>query len=817
MSNLLQDIRYTLRILLKSPGYTAVVVLVLGLGIGANTAVFSVVHAVLLRPLPYPQSDRLMVVRERRMAEYNEPVAYPDYVDWRNGQHSFTDLAMARRDSANIAFPAASGLPPERINSATISANFLSILGLHPELGRDLSAAEDTPGGPKAVLLSDALWRRRFGSDRTAVGQRILVNGVSREIVGVVPPEVGFPRMAEMFVPMGDLRVSPDLNSRGNHVSFSVLGRLKPGVTPIQAEQDLAAIAAELARRYPDSNAGEGVHVQSMLNAAVSDYSQSLYLLLGAVGCVLLIACANVANLQLARASTRQKELAVRAALGAKRWRLMRQMLTESAVIGLLGGALALLLALWATDAIVGLSPEGAPRFHEVHLDLAALGFTAVIALGTGLLVGIWPAWRISGLAGMATALHEGSSRGGTGSAVQQRTRATLVVAQVALAMGLLACAGLTLKSFWRLQNTPLGFRRDSLLMMAISLPETKYPEEKVMLFDTQLLARVRQLPGVASVAIGSGVPFSERGWSSDFHLTGTPPNVPGNEPEAQMSAVSPGYFQMMGIPLLQGRDFNGQDTVGQPKSVIIDESMARKYFPGQDPVGKHIDDSQTLEKNPPPLTVVGVVGRTLHDAPGSDPHLEPLVQMIFCTGQDVQSDVNLMVRVASGDPMRLLESIRQEVLALDPELPVAEAGTMDGKVAASLAPRRLTMVLLGTFAALALGLASIGLYGVMALTVTQRTREMGIRLALGAQRSAVMALVMRQGAALVGIGLLIGLVGALVSGRLLASYLYDVGSSDAATLGLVAAVLGVAAMLACWLPALRATKVDPMVALRSE
>ena len=530
-----------------------------------------------------------------------------------------------------------------------------------------------------------------------------------------------------------------------------------------------------------------------------------------------MIACANVANLQLARSSARQKELAVRAALGARRGRLMGQMLTESAVLGVLGGALALLLALWAMDAIIALSPAKAPRFHETHLDLAALAFTTVVAIGTGLLVGVFPAWRVSGMAAMATALHEGSARGGSGGAAQQRTRALLVVAQVALAMVLLACAGLTLKSFYRAQSEPLGFGRDGLLLMSISLPPAKYPDAKIAPFYTQLLDRLRVLPGVTNVAVGNNLPFNESEWDSDFHITGTPPNLPGKEPEAQINYVSSGYFKTMGIPLLQGRDFDARDLPGQPRSVIIDDLFARTWFPGQDPIGKLLDDNQTLAKDPPPMTIIGVVGRVTHDAPGSDPTIARMGLITLCALQCNQNEVVLLIRVASGDPLRLADPVRSAVLAIDPELPVADISTMDANISASLAPQRLTMVLLGTFAVLALVLASVGLYGVMALSVTQRTRELGIRLALGAQRSAVMGLVMRQGAMLVGIGLVIGLVGALASGRLLASFLAGVGGSDPATLGIVALVLAAAALLACWLPALRATRVDPMVALRNE
>ncbi len=802
----------------KFPGYTCIAVAVLALGIGANTAVFSVIDAVLLRPLPYLHSDELVIIRERLPLFDTGSVSYPNYLDWRASQRSFTDLSMSRRSSYNVSFPSPSGVSPEQIASAEVSANFLSVLGLRPELGRDFSEAEDTPGGPKVVLVSDALWRRRFGADPATVGQRIMMDGVSREIIGVVPPEVQFPRSTDMLVPLGDMRKDPNLTDRGNHAGFTAMGRLRPGVTLALANQDLNTIAVELERRYPNDNTGRRVNAQPMLNSLVGDYRGSLFLLLGAVGCVLLIACANVANLQLARASGRTKELAVRAALGAGRGRLMRQMLTESALLGLLGGGMALLVSLWAMDAIVALSPGKVPRFQQTHLDFVALGFTTVVALGTGLVVGIWPAWRVSGAAAMAAALHEGSARGGTGGASQGRTRAALVVAQVALAMVLLACAALTLKSFWQARNEPLGFRPDSILLMSVSLPDVRYPDAKIAPFYSQLLTRIRALPGVVSASTGNNIPFGDTEWDSGFHVTGTPVDLPGKGPQAEINFVSPDYFKVMGIPLLRGRDFDAQDVVGHPRSVIIDDRFAREYFPGQDPIGKHIDDNQTRDLNPPPLTIVGVVGHTLSGPPGEkDDVFSKMVQMTYCAAQSNQTNATLAIHVAAGDPLRLVDSVRREVLALDPELPVADITTMERNIANGLTSRRLTMVLLGTFAGLALVLASIGLYGVMALNVTQRTRELGIRLALGAQRSNVLGLVMRHGATLVGVGLALGFVAALIAGRLMASVLYNVNGSDPLTLGVVTATLAGAAMLACWVPARRATRVDPMVALRED
>ena len=821
MSTFLADLRFAVRVLFRSPGFTAIAVLVLALGIGANTAVFSIINAVLLRPLPYPQSDRLVAVQEGTVNVPRASVSLPNYLDWRAAQRTFTDLAVLRRETFNLSYgPLGGGAAPERLRGLTVSANYLTVLGVAPALGRNFSEAEDTPGGPAAVLISDALWRRRFASNRAVTGQSLTVEGVPHEIVGVLPASLDDARSPEVYVPFGDLRKNPSALVRDNHIGLTVVGRLREGVALAQARADLDGIAAELTRRYPESNTGWTIFTQPLLERAVGDYRRSLYLLFGAVACVLLIACANVANLQLARATGRGRELAVRAALGASRARLVRQMLTESTLLGVLGGGAGILLAMWATAAIVALAPANLARFQEARLDARTLLVSAAVAVATGLLAGAWPAWRLSGGAAMARALHENGARGASGGAAQQRARAVLIVAQVALAVALLAGAGLTLRAFARLQSEALGFRPQGVLTLAVSLPEAHYPEaqgDKLIAFHTRLLDQVRALPGVAAAALSANPPFSGSNWQTSFHLTGAPPDPPGEGPEVHVNRVSPDYFKVMGIPLLNGRDFHAGDRPGQPKAVVIDELTARKFFPGRDPVGQHIDDNQTFEKDPPPCVVVGVVPHVRLEAPGTNYTLATLGEMYLCAAQSLPNDVRIMVQVTGGDPLRLVEPVRRIVQGLDPEVPVADVVTMEDSVAASLASQRLTMVLLGAFAAVALGLATVGLYGVMALSVTQRTRELGIRLALGAQRSAVLALVLRQGAALVGIGLAVGLVIALAVGQLLARVLYGVGGSDPLTLGAVCLVLGAAALLACWLPARRATRLDPMVALRDE
>jgi putative ABC transport system permease protein len=811
------DLRYAIRMLLKSPLFSIIAIVALALGIGANTAIFSVVDAVLLRPLPYPEPDRLILLRERMIWFETGAVSYPNYLDWRAAQRSFTDLALFRRDSMNLSSRDETS-PPERVQGGVMSWNLMRVVGLQPILGRDFSATEDVPGGPKVALISEGLWKRRFGSSKKILGQRLVVDAVPRMIVGVLPNEMKMMRASDVYLPLGEMRADKNVLQRDNHPGFSVLGRLKPGVTLQQARGDLDSIAHELARKYPDSNTGRTINARGLLDAAVGDYRQNLNLLLVAVGCVLLIACANVANLQLARALARGKELAVRAAMGAGRWRLMRLLLVESALLGLIGGAIGLLIAIWSLDAIHALSPPQLSRFQETRIDLLTLGFTMAIAFLCGIIVGVWPAWRVSRLASLSGVLHEAGTRSGSDSANRQRARGALVITQVALALVLLAGAGLTLKSFWNSQNAALGFDPDDILTMTLSLPKARYDSnEKVENFNALLIQRVEALPGVAAAAIGENVPFDDSEWDSSFHLTGTPPNVRGQEPSAEVNVISLDYFKLMRMPILRGRNFGPEERPKQPRSVIIDDALAAHYFPNQDPIGQHIDDNQSEDKNPPPLTIVGVVPHVRPDVPGETFDRLHMPQMYFCAAQMPIHENNLLVRVKTGDPSQLAAAVVHEVQSIDPEQPVAEISTMKRNISQSLAARRLTMTLLGAFAALALVLASVGLYGVMALSVTQRTREFGIRLALGAPRSDVFRLALGRGLLLVGIGLGVGLLGALGAGRALTSLLYDVGSLDPGALLTAIVTLALVTLVACWFPARRATRVDPIVALRYE
>ena len=823
---MIKDFRFALRQLFKRPGFAFIAVLVFALGIGANTAIFSVVNAVLLRPLPYPHSEQLVLLRERLLGPSgfeSGSVSYMNYLDWRAAQKSFTDLGLARTDGVSLSASEGTS-PPEAARAGRITANYLSTLQVPPLLGRDFAETDDVPGAAKVALISERVWRKQFGALPIAIGQRLIIDGVPREIIGVVSERVRFPRNCDVFLPLADLRADHDFLSRGNHEAFSCLGRLKPAATLKQAIAELDTIAADLSRRYPDSNTGRQVSAKLLLEYSVGQYRYLLCVLLAAVGCVLLIACANVANLQLARGIARRKELAVRAALGASRWDLARQVLVESGVVALIGGVCAVLIAVWSLDAIRSLLPPNVPRFQETNIDSFVLVTTSIISVFAGLLVGVWPALRVSNTASMAAELHEEGARGSSG-AQRQRARAILVIAQVALAVLLLAAAGLTLKSFWRSQQVPLGFNPRGVLTMSIALPPSRYPAtagpEKIVRFYDQLLERVRRLPGVNAAAICNNEPFDHHEWDSSFHITGTPPDPRGQEPISEMAIVSSDYFRALGMPILRGRDFGPEDVRGRPGTVVIDELAAQKFFPGTDPIGKQIDDPVTIgdsNQKAVPLTIIGIVPHTRNNAPGEKEDARNLPMMYFGASQFANGEENLMVRAQAGfNPNSLVNPIKDQIAALDSDQAVSDIATMEENIDDSLASQRLTMTLLSVFAGLALILASIGLYGVMALIVTQRTRELGIRFALGASRGDVLRLVLGQGAVLVGIGLAAGLLGAFVASRALRSVLYNVAPLDPAALISALLTLSLVALIACFVPARRASRVDPIEALRAE
>jgi len=818
---MLEDIRFAFRQLAKNPGFTLIAIFALALGIGANTAIFSVVNAVLLRPLPYPDFGKLIVVRERSKLFERGAVGYMNWLDWHVAQRSFTDLALLRRETNNFSIGSGRGAP-EQVRGLRASAGLLSVLELKPKIGRDLTPAEDVAGAPNVVLISESLWRRHFAASPDVLGQRALVDGLECEIVGVFPAELQLGRNPDLLLPLSEIAKDPGMLSRDNHQGFWGLGRLKAGVNTEQANSDLNAIAVDLEKKYPKTNTGRRVTMRSLFDTTVGDYRANLNLLLAAVACVLLIACANVANLQFARALARAKEIAVRTALGASRFAIARQLLVESTLVAVIGAIVGVLLTIWSLDAILALTPPTVSRFHETKIDVTVLAFTTFAALLTGILIGVWPAWRISHTASLSLALHEVGGRGSSDGIGRQRMRSGLVITQVALAIILLAGAGLTLKSFWHAQNAPLGFDPHGVVNFDISLPEAKYKkDEQKDAFWTRLLEHVKTIPGVEAAAISANSPFDDSEWDSGFHVTGTPPAPFGQKPAAEVSPVSPDYFRVMGMPILRGRGFGPEDPPGEKghsRSIIIDESFARKYFAGKDPIGQHIDDNQTMDESAPPMTIVGVVPRTRNEAPGEDnsEYLQ-MVEEYLLASQDPQSGNNLHVRTSLSDIGPLIAAVRREVLALDPDQPIGRVTTMDEAIAWSLATRRLTMVLLATFAVLALVLASVGLYGVMALTVTQRTRELGIRMALGAERTNIFRLVLGHGMSLMVVGIALGLVGAIAVGRALVSLLYNVGALDAGAVITAVCSLLAMALIACCVPARRATRVDPIVALRTE
>jgi putative ABC transport system permease protein len=809
----MNDLRYALRMLLKAPAFSFIAIATLALGIGANTALFSVVNAVLLRPLPYPEPGQLFRFSETRPANAELGISYPNYLDWRAAQHTFATLAVYRRDDFNLTGTGET----ETLRGVFVTASYFDVMDLAPKLGRAFSERDDRTGGNNVVLLSESLWQRRFGSDPHIIGRVVALNWISYEVIGVMPASLSNPSNVDVYAPFGYYASRPYLTQRSSHPDLYGIARLKDGVSIEQAKADFDLICKNLEGLYPDTNAGGGVRFTQLLESAVGEYRENLWLLLGAVGFVLLIACANLANLLLARATGRRKELAVRAALGASRRRIMAQLLAESVLLSAMGGAVGLLLAIWGADAIVALSPKDIPRFQQVRFDGVVLAFSAIVSLGTGLLFGFLPAWKASG-ENLNSALQE-TGRGGTAGPGRRRSQALLIVGQVALACVLLTGAGLLVKSLAALQHVRLGFDPNHLLTMKIKLPGLKYrgnpngPAEMAG-FYRRLLERVDALPGVTSAAVSDNAPFGGSGWQQPFAITGQPDPKPGDEPSAEGQSVSEDYFKTMGTALLRGRAFGPSDSLDKPNVVIIDETFARRFFPGEDALGRQLNDI-TRDRPRSQYTIVGVVSTVRHnDLAEAEPKLP---QCYYPIAQTPGVNATLLVRVA-GDLVLMARVVRKTVLGGDADgQSVYDVRTMDDRLSQSLDTRRLSTILLGLFSGLALVLAALGVYGTLAYAVAQRTREIGIRMALGAQRGDVLGMVLRQSLSVVLIGIALGLVAAFAATRLLASLLYGVGSNDLFTYASVVFLLGSAALLASYIPARRAMKVDPMIALRAE
>lgn len=820
-STLWQDIRYGARMLLKNPGVTIIVIIALALGIGANTAIFSVVNTVLLRPLPYPESDRLVFLNEMSPAIDEMSISYPNFLDWRAQNQSFEKIGVYNRASYNLTGTGEA----ERIVTGQVSADLFSVLRVNAAQGRVFTNEEDKPGGTPVVVLSYPLWQRRFGGQTSILNQAITLNSKSYTVIGIMPESFAYPSRVEMWVPVGQLSDQPSWQERGNHPGLYGVARLKPGVTFEQANADMNNVAVNLEKQYPDSNTSNRVRMRPLLEIFVADARRALWVIFGAVGFVLLIACANIANLLLARATARRKEMAIRTAVGASRWRIARQLLTESILLSLIGGTIGLLLARWGVDLILYVSPNAIPRSREIGLDWTVLVFTIGISFLTGILFGLIPAIQ-AGEVDVHETLKE-SSRGTSG---RQWLRSSLVVVEVATTLVLLIGAGLMIRSFYLLQKVNPGFSHEQLTSFSVSLPQKKYATEELRSsFYNRLLENIRALPGVESTAAASGLPLGNNGWQTSFVVDGRPLPPRDQTPLMEACLVTPDYFKAMSIPLLRGRVFNDRDDrshlAGRDLSklsenerpgaginaVVIDEEFARRYWPNEDAVGKRI--RMGADPKAPVAEVLGVVGRVKMESLNQN---SDRVQGYFAFNQIPQGGMTVVIKGAS-DPNQLISSVRAAVREIDPDQPIYSPRTMNEIRAESVAGERLNLTLLSLFAGIALVLAIVGIYGVMSYSVTQRTHEIGIRMAIGARPLDVFKMILGHGMKLALIGVGVGLVGAFLLTRLMATMLFGVAPTDATTYGAISILLIGIALLACYLPGRRATKVEPTISLRYE
>ncbi|HKW87146.1 MAG TPA: ABC transporter permease [Candidatus Acidoferrales bacterium] len=802
LEQLVQDSRYGLRMLRKSPGFTVVAVLTLAVGIGANTAIFSVVNAVLLRPLPYPNHDRLVRIEEMHAGEPGANLTYATFLDLARESRTLTNVAAFRAWSFNITGEG----EPEQVVGALISGDFFGALGSKPYLGRLIRAEDDAPGGNNAVtVLSYALWSSRYGGDRSVLGKFITVNAEKYAVIGVMPPGFDYPEKSEIWCPLvagGSFHAN-----RRSHL-LSVIGDLPQVENLSSAQGELGALASRIDSENPGVDPGLQLTAVSLKRSMVAPVRPALVVLTIAVGLLLLIACANVANLFLARAAARRKEIAIRSALGAGRTRLARQLFTESVLLATLGGAGGLMLAAWSLRFIVAINGEDIPRLGETALDWHVLGFTVAVSLLTGVLFGFAPAATGTKL-DLNSSLKEGVAAD-TG-ATRRRASHALVVTQLALAMVMLVGAGLLGGSFARLLRVNPGFNAQNLLTLQVFLSPIEYPERatKIAVTLREMLGRIRALPGVRAAGLVNSLPITG-GVGTDFVLHDRPAPPTGNEPDADIRVADPGYFRTMGIPLLSGRNFSEQDTSDSARVVIINETMARTFWPHESPLGKRL----TMKDWGPPLDgeIIGVAGDVKTN--GLDAAVLP---MIYWPDSQFPTDFNTFVVRADGDPHALASAVKRAIWAVDKDQPITRVLTMDEILSDSQARRRLYLTLLAVFAGAALLVAAVGIYGVVAYDMSQRTHEIGVRMALGAQRGDVMRMVIGQGAALAAIGIVIGIGAAFGLTRLMATMLYGVNATDPLTFAGVAIALLLVALAACYIPARRAMRVDPMVALRYE
>jgi putative ABC transport system permease protein len=804
MSALIQDLKFAIRMLAKSSGFTLVAVLTLALGIGANTAIFSVVNAVLLRPLPFKDSSQLVLMRETYKGVGNVSVSYPNFLDWRQQSHSFSAMAVINNRGFNLSGVA----QPVYIGGYAVSPNFLALVAVRPVLGRDLLPSEEKPGTAPVILLSYQLWQSHLGGDPAAIGRSIALDGRSFSIVGILPPTFRLLDRTDVIVPIGVF--AADLTDRGERGDMDVVGRLTPGVALSQAAVEMNTITARLAAQYPQSNHGFGAHLESLREAFTGDTRLAVLVLFGAVVFVLLIACVNVANLFLVRGAARAREIALRIAFGASRGRVIRQMLTESLLLAVCGGVLGIILGAWGISGLGYLLPADSLQTMGVRMDLSVLLFAAVVIVLVAFAFGIIPALQAT-----RPDLHETLKEGGrsaTSTSAQHRLRGALAIAETALALVLLVGAGLMLKSLYHLIQISPGFQPARVLTMEMDLRTDQYSKDSAILnFWQQLLDRVRVIPGVESAAVGTVVPLTGNHSRSDVTIEGLPVPGPGEFPHPDYHIISSAFTSTMGIPLLRGRTFTDSDNEISPDVALVNSTMSRRFWTEGDPIGKRF-----LQGHPGDggkwVTIVGIVADTKLYGLDNPARLE----VYYPYRQHSDNDMNLVVRSAV-DPASLTSAIRTAVASIDKDQPVFAVHTMQQLVDDSISTRRLTLVLLGIFSALALILAAIGIYGVMAYSVALRTQEIGIRMALGAQQKDVLRLILGQGARIAFFGVAIGLAAAAALARLLSSLLFSVSSSDPLTFAVGSILLVAVALLACYIPARRALRVDPIIALRYE
>jgi len=803
LETLAQDIRFAFRMLRKSPGFTTVAVLTLALGIGANTAIFSIVDTVLLDPLPFKNADRLVDLTEYRPGALDSAgVSYPDYLIWKQQNAVFEDTAAYFLINASNDIVLGGPSSTERTRYSTVTNSFFTVLGVQPALGHGFSAADEVPGGAKVFLASDALWHGMFGGDPRAIGKTYVLDGENFTLVGVMPPGFDFPRGCGVWVPTSTLGTS-GLQDRVSH-PYHVLARLRPGVSLAQAEAQIEGIRQRLAKLYPKTGADWHVRAQPLLNEIIGNARASLLVLLGAVGFILLIACANVVNLMVARASAREREFAIRAALGAGRMRLLRQNLTEGLLIVGISVVLAVVFAKWGLALAVSLTSIHLPRMESFHLNLSVLAFLAATAALTTLLVGLVPAMEASRQDPQDSLCH--GQRGGAIDRRSRRLRNWLVISEVALALLLLCGAGLMLRTFLQLNRVNPGFQTEHLLTMKIALPSGEYPRlDQTSAYLDRLLERLRALPGVQSVAAASTLPLSgESDWGT-FLIVGREAPDWTKASAASWRGVSVDYFRTLRIPLLRGREFTLADAKNQ-NAIIVNEAMAKKFWPRTDPIGHQVLNRD--QRNP--LQVIGVVADTKGTRLDADaqPEMYTLIRGFWYT---------FLVLRTNQDPASIVSDARAQVAALDSGVPVYQVATMDQLLSTSVAPQRFNLFLLSIFAALALTLAAIGIYGVLSFGVSRRTHEIGVRMALGAHPRDILRLIIQQGMKLVFIGIIFGIVVSIALTRFMSALLFQVSAVDPLTFAGVAVLLVLVALAACYIPARRAMRVDPMVALRYE